>query len=215
MKLTGKGVAAAFGGVAVAAYLVLGFLVAAADRPPAWSVILALLPMAVLMLVQAWNMRWRWPAVAACLALFAWGLIAMDAVRSHVAWVYFVQHAGAMCALGLMFGMTLWGAHEQALCSRIAALVTTEPVDAAYARYTWQVTVAWMLFFALTLLASIVLFFWGPLTWWSFLANLLTPVLTGAMFVLEYLVRVRLMPDRPHMSVAGTIEAYQRFRQGS
>ena len=32
-----------------------------------------------------------------------------------------------------------------------------------------------------------MLFFWGPITWWSFLANLLTPVLTGAMFVVEYL----------------------------
>jgi len=215
MNITGKGVATVVGGVAVAAYLLLGFLVAAADRPPAWSVVLALAPMAVLMLIQAWHMRWRWPAVLACLALFAWGLHAMEAVRSHVAWVYFVQHVGAMCALGLMFGMTLRGTHAEALCSRIAAFVAPEPLDAAYARYTWQVTWAWTLFFVSMLTASVLLFFWGPLTWWSFLANLLTPVLTGAMFVVEYLVRVRLMPNRPHMSVAGTIEAYQRFRQGS
>lgn len=215
MNITGKGLAAVAGGVAAAAYLLLGFFVAASDRPPAWSVILTLLPMTALMLLRAWRMRWRWPAVLACLSLFGWVLHAIDSVRTHVAWVYFAQHVGAMCVLGLMFGMTLWGAHEEALCSRIAALVTTEPVDAAYARYTWQVTWAWTLFFVLMLAASVLLFFWGPLTWWSFLANLLTPALTGAMFVFEYLVRVRLMPDRPHMSVAGTIEAYQRFRQGS
>ena len=215
MNITGKGVAWVAGGAVATAYLCLCFLVAASPQPPAWAVLIGLAPMAALMLVQAWHVRWRGLALAACLGLFAGAFVGWELVRSHVAWVYLAQHVGAMGALGLMFGMTLFGRHSDAFCSRIAAFVSAEPLDAAYARYTWQVTLAWTGFFVLMLLASLLLFFWGPITWWSFLANLLTPVLTGAMFVVEYLVRVRLMPDRPHMSVSGTIQAYQRFRQGS
>lgn len=215
MNITGKGVAWVAGGAVATAYLYLCFLVAAAPQPPGWAVLIGLLPMAALMLLQAWHVRWRWLALAGCAALFVGAFIGWEMVRSHVAWVYLAQHVGAMGALGLMFGMTLMGRHADAFCSRIAAFVTPEPLDAAYLRYTWRVTLAWTVFFWLMLLSSLLLFFWGPITWWSFLANLLTPVLTGAMFVAEYLVRIRVLPDRPHMSVAGTIQAYQRFRQGS
>ena len=44
-------------------------------------------------------------------------------------------------------------------------------------------------------------------------ANLLTPVFVGLMFVVEYLVRVRVLPDREHFSIAATIKAYRSYEQ--
>jgi uncharacterized membrane protein len=48
---------------------------------------------------------------------------------------------------------------------------------------------------------------------WSYFANLLTPILVGLMFVVEYLVRVRVLPDRAHFSIAQTIQAYRTYEQ--
>ncbi len=201
---------------AVAAlYLVLSFLAGASNHPPLLAVVVSLTPMAVMALVFAWHQSgWKRGVL-----LTLWGLLVigvglqLSALSRHVATVFFLQHVGAMGFLGLMFGHTLRQGHDQALCSRIAALVTPEPLDARYLRYTWQVTWAWTMFFALMFGLSTALFLSGQLWWWSLLANVLTPALVGSLFVAEYLVRLRVLPDRPHMDVRQTIQAYQRFRQ--
>jgi uncharacterized membrane protein len=119
-----------------------------------------------------------------------------------------------MGALGLTFGATLWAGPEQAFCSRIAAFVAPGALDADYLCYTWKVTLAWTLFFVLSAAVSVVLFFWGPLVWWSFFANVLSPVLVGAMFAVEYGVRLVALPKRPHLNLFETIQAYRAYRRG-
>lgn len=196
-----------------AAYLALGYVAAASDNPPIIALIVGLFPLAALALTAAWHSPVRWLAVPACLALCVWGVMHVQQLRGHVASFYFVQHVGAMGMMALTFGSTLWGGYDKALCSRIAVMVLPEPPDEAYCKYTWQVTLVWTLFFVAVGLTSIGLFFWGPLEWWALFANVLTPILVGAMFVAEYVVRIRALPDRPHMSIAATVQAYQRFRE--
>jgi uncharacterized membrane protein len=116
-----------------------------------------------------------------------------------------------MSLLAITFGSTLGRDHSKAMCSRIACAILPAPPDAAYLRYTWNVTLAWTVFFALSAVLSVLLFFAGPIEVWSFFANLLTPVLLGAMFVGEYLVRLRAMPGRRHFGIAETIRAYRQF----
>lgn len=198
-----------------AAYLALSYVAAASDNPPLVALIVGLLPLAALALTAAWHSRARWLALPACLAACVWVALNVQQLRGHAASFYFVQHVGAMGLMGLTFGSTLWGGFDKALCSRIAAMVLSEAPDAAHVKYTWQVTLAWTLFFAASGLTSIGLFFWGPLEWWAFFANVLTPIFVGAMFITEYLVRIRVLPGRPHMSVAATIQAYQRFMESS
>jgi uncharacterized membrane protein len=215
MKRHWKWLGAAGGLLAGAAYLAFSYFVAASENPPPLAVVVGLLPMTVLLMGLALKELPRGLAWAGCVALVVLLLATLQWLGEHVAWVYLVQHVGAMSALGLMFGTTLRGGDARALCSQIAAFVTPEPLDAAYLHYTWQVTAAWTLFFLISALTSLALFSWGPVTWWSLFANVLTPVLTGAMFVVEYLVRIRLLPNRPHMSIATTVMAYQRFKQGT
>jgi uncharacterized membrane protein len=195
-----------------AVYLGLGYIAASSDNPPLVSLLVGLLPLAALALTVAWQSSARLVAVPLSVAALIWAVWNLQLLRGHVASFYFVQHVGAMVMLGLMFGSTLWGGHDKALCSRIAAMVMPEALEPDYMRYTWQVTWVWTLFFVISGCLSVGLFFWGPLEWWALFANVLTPVLVGALFVAEYIVRIRILPNRPHLSIAGTVQAYQRFR---
>jgi uncharacterized membrane protein len=183
-----------------AAYLACTYVASVSEHPPLLSLIVGLLPVAGLSLATAWRAARRLPA----LLIWGVGLVAvgmhLDWLLAHVPWLYFVQHAGTMALLAIMFGSTL-GRPEDAICSRIALFALRSGVDAGYLRYTWGVTLAWTIFFVLSSLLSIGLFFLGSLEIWSLFATVLTPVLIGAMFVAEYLVRQRALPDRVHFSV--------------
>lgn len=196
-----------------ALYLGIGYVATTADHPPAAAVLIGLAPFGAAALAAAWNAKARWPLLLVC-AVFVLAIVMnLDKLRNHVAWLYFIQHAGAMTLLGITFGSTLSRGHAAALCSRIASFIVPEQLDADYLLYTWKVTLAWTIYFAISATASVLLFFLGPIEAWSVFANLLTPVSLGAMFVVEYLIRLRLMPDAPRVSISATIQAYREFAQ--
>lgn len=194
-----------------AAYLGASHFFASAAHPPKLGLLVSLTPLCALAVVASWNSRHRMATILLC-AVFVMAVVAnLDALSDHLAWLYFVQHAGAMIALGVTFGSTLGGGDEQALCSRIARHMPSTRVDGEYMRYTWRVTLAWALFFVLMGAISTALFFLGPIEIWSAFANLLTPILVGAMFLAEYLVRLRYMPNRTHFGILATIQAYREY----
>jgi uncharacterized membrane protein len=45
---------------------------------------------------------------------------------------------------------------------------------------------------------------------WSLLANILTPVLIGSMFVVEYAVRLRVLPHWERVGIMGGVRAFSR-----
>ncbi|MFZ3128627.1 MAG: hypothetical protein WA136_11505 [Rhodoferax sp.] len=198
-------------GAAGAVYLGLGYLAAASDHPPVIALVVGLAPLGAAALAMAWKARARAVALTLCAACAVAIMLYADQLLSHVAWLFFVQHAGAMTLLGIMFGSTLGNGHAQALCSRIARFLLPTPLDAAYLHYTWKVTLAWTVFFLGSASLSALLFFLGPMEAWSAFANLLTPVLLGAMFGGEYLIRLRALPNREHFSIAQTIQAYREY----
>jgi uncharacterized membrane protein len=200
--------------VGATAYLGVAFAASAMEHPPLPLLVAGTVPLAALAIVAAWTSRVRWAALAACAAALALMVLNIDRLQDHVASFYFIQHVGAMTMLGLTFGTTLWAGPEAAFCSRIAAFVMPGALDADYLVYTWKVTLAWTIFFALTAVVSIVLFCWGPVVWWSFFANILSPILVGAMFVVEYAIRLVALPKRPHLSLSETIQAYRAYRRG-
>lgn len=197
-----------------AAYLGVAFAASAMEHPPLLLVIAGMVPMAALAVAAGWASRARYVALSACAIALALLVLNLQRLQDHVAFFYFIQHVGAMGMLGLTFGVTLWSGPERAFCSRIAAFVMPGRLDAQYLLYTWKVTLAWTIFFALSGVVSVILFFWGPVVWWSFFANVLSPVLVGAMFVVEYGIRLMALPSRPHLNLSETIQAYQAYRRG-
>jgi len=197
-----------------AAYLGVAFAASAMERPPLVLVVAGMLPLAAAAVAAGWASRARYVALSACAIALVLVVLNLQRVQDHVAFFYFIQHVGAMSTLGLTFGITLWAGPERAFCSRIAAFVMPGQLDAQYLLYTWKVTLAWTVFFALTAVVSVILFCGGPVVWWSFFANVLSPVLVGAMFVAEYGIRVMVLPNRPHLNLSATIQAYRAYRRG-
>ena len=214
MTLLGKVLRASALAIGGAAYLAVAFAASAMERPPLALVVAGMVPMAALAIAAGWASRARYVALSACAIALVLFVLNLQRLQEHVAFFYFIQHVGAMGALGLTFGTTLWGGPEQAFCSRIAAFVMPGRLDADYLLYTWKVTLAWTVFFALSALVSVVLFCWGPVVWWSFFANVLTPILVGTMFAVEYAIRLVALPSRPHLNLAETIQAYRAYRRG-
>lgn len=204
---------AAILGLAGAGYLGLCYAAAAWPHPPRVAVVTGLLPLLGIAFAAAWRSPWRLPATAVVGALLGALLLDLGQLQRELRLVYLLQHAGAMTVLGYTFGSTLTAGRERALCSRIARVAIAGDIAPDYYLYTWRVTLAWTVFFATMALVSVLLFAFGPIAWWSLLANVLTPVLVGAMFVGEYAVRLRALPDRPHMSVAQTVAAWRSFRR--
>ena len=196
-----------------AAYLTFSHLLTIDEHPNLLMLAVGVVPFTVMAVLAAWHSKMRGPALLALAVLaFLVGLY-LDELRDHVNWLYFMQHLGAMSLLAIAFGATLGRNDEDALCSRVTRMLLPAPADPVYMRYTWKVTLVWTAYFILSAVLSIGLFFFAPLAIWSFFANLLTPVTVGLMFVVEYLVRVRALPDREHYSIAQIVQAYRSYER--
>lgn len=194
-----------------AAYLVVSYFVAASSHANTSLLLMGLGPMAAIALAAAINSRHK------TLNLFVWSLLVLlavsnsDLLSTHVSWVYFAQHFGAMSILFATFASTLSGMDSQTLCSRVTCMILPAlKEDKIYMRYTRNVTVAWSSFFFLSALISLLLFIWGSIEAWSFFANVVTPVLIGGMFAGEYALRNRFIPDRPSIGIEEIVRAYRR-----
>lgn len=193
-------------------YVVLGYLASSSDHPPVFAVLTGAIPLLAGVLVACWNSPFRVLATGLCLLLLLLLGLNVDVLIRHASWLYFIQHAGTMVGLGIMFGSTL-GSDAGALCSRIARIAVAEELDADYLHYTWQVTLAWTVYFFASALISVGLFCFAALETWALFAAVLTPLSLGLMFGGEYLIRLRALPGRPHFSIAQTIQSYRKYTQ--
>ena len=174
------------------------------------AIALAAAPLAAAALLVSWRSRWRTLVLVACVAAFAllWRHAAQ--IRQHVALVYFVDHAGTNLALMTLFGRTLT-AGRMPLCTRLATIVRG-PLEPLVAHYTRQVTLAWTVFFGALVAVSTLLFLFAPVAAWSIFANLMTMPLLALMFVAEYVVRLRVLPDLPHTPILAAVRAFRHTR---
>jgi uncharacterized membrane protein len=191
--------------VAVIAYAVLAHLSNATAGNESLGAVLAIAPLWFAAVVLAWRSSRRWLGLVACALAVLLAYAAWDDLRSHFAWLYLLQQAGAYGLLGVSFGRSL-GQHRVPLCTRFATLVHG-PLSLSAARYTRSVTVAWTIFFAAMSSALLIVYVAAPLAVWSLFANFCAAPLVALMFVGEYLVRQRVLPDMPHASILDTVRA--------
>ncbi|MBE0622665.1 MAG: hypothetical protein IH605_18890 [Burkholderiales bacterium] len=168
--------------------------------------LVAIAPLVLIALVLAWRSPRRLIMLGAlvllCIALWA----GWPALERHFGLVYWLQHVGMLLILFITFGRTLI-AGRQPLCTRFAQALHAA-VTPQHEIYTRQVTIAWTLFFAAMALASTLLFFLAALTTWSFFANFLTLPLVALMFIGEYWVRWRILPEMRHMHILDAVRAF-------
>jgi len=94
-----------------------------------------------------------------------------------------------------------------ALCTQLADQIHG-PLTAQEVRYTRRVTAAWALFFVSITAATLSLFVYAPLRTWSLFANFCVVPLIGLMFVAEYAVRRRVLPQVQRRGILAGVRAY-------
>ncbi|MBY0268429.1 MAG: hypothetical protein K2X06_00990 [Burkholderiales bacterium] len=193
--------------VLVIAYPLLAHYTNASAQHGNLGALVAIVPVVLVALVLAWRSARRLPMLVAvlllCVALWA----GWPALEHHFGVVYWLQNTGVLLVLCLVFGRTL-AAGQKPLCTRFAEAVHA-PLTPRHEIYARQVTVAWTLFFAAMALISTGLFFLAPLATWSVFANFMTLPLVALMFIVEYRVRIRVLP---HMRDTHILDAVRAFK---
>ena len=168
--------------------------------------VLALAPMLTLALALLW--RWSGALVALLAAAAAayllrafWPLFAQN-----FSIVYLVQQTGFYSIMAFTFGRSLRKGRVP-LCTQLADKVHG-PLSALELRYTRQVTLAWVIFFLCDVAANFLLFAFAPLRLWSVFVNFCSLPLILLMFVAEYAVRRRVLPQVQSSGLIATLRVY-------
>ena len=169
--------------------------------------LVAITPVVLTALVLAWRSARRQLMMGMVLLLCVVLWAGWSALEHHFGVVYWLQNAGVLLVLCIIFGRTLL-AGQKPLCTRFAEVVHA-PLTPRHEIYARQVTLAWTLFFAAMVLISTGLFFLAPLATWSVFANFMTLPLVALMFIVEYRVRIRVLP---HMRDTHIMDAVRAFK---
>jgi uncharacterized membrane protein len=168
--------------------------------------LLALAPMLTLGLVLVW----RWSGALLALSAAAAAAILLRAFWPQFAQnfpiVYLVQQVGFYSIMAFTFGRSL-RTGSVPLCTQLADKVHG-PLSALELRYTRKVTLAWVIFFLLNLAATFLLFKFAPLRVWSMFVNFCSLPLILLMFVAEYVVRRRVLPQVQGSGLIATLRVY-------
>jgi uncharacterized membrane protein len=157
------------------------------------ATMLALAPM----LGLGFLMVWRWNGL-----LLAFVLTALALATLHHFWaflilefsiVYLLQQSGFYVLMAWTFGRSLLKG-RMPLCTEFADKIHG-PLTEQELRYTRSVTWAWTGFFLGNLGMTFALFSFASLQTWSFFVNFISLPLVALMFVVEFLVRRRVLPQ--------------------
>jgi uncharacterized membrane protein len=132
-----------------------------------------------------------------------WWLLPLVPLILYLAWS--THSAGALLLLppvlinlllAVVFGSTLLPGATPLITQFSRIMKGT--LDAKALRYTRRVTLAWVVFFTLMTLESVLLALYAPPWVWSLFTNFLNYLFLLLFFLAEYGLRVRLFPEQEH-----------------
>ena len=189
-----------------AAFLALAFLGFSGRLPPLASVALALFPALAGAVAVGWRTRARWLVIAGVIALLAAAFLYNPVLAAHVSTLWFVEHVSINLLLAAFFGRTLLPGADP-LVTRIArAMRPSMPPEVV--QYTRAVTVAWTIYFVVMAALSVALYFACSIAVWSAFATFVSGPAVALMFLFEFTVRRRRMPES-RASIAQSIAGFR------
>ena len=196
------------GVAAVLVYAVLShqLMLHAAEAP--WAVAAIFGPLLLPCLALAWRRGNRLVLVLTVAALVALVFIVAAGGLGDVKRLYLAQHVGWHVMLGLSFAASLRGP-GLTLVGQMARRVHGGHLSPPMQAYTVHVTRLWAGYFFGMAALSVAVFLMAPWSAWSLLANLLTPLAIGLLFVGEYVVRYWLHPEFERVKFADAVRAFQ------
>jgi uncharacterized membrane protein len=171
------------------------------------GVSLALGPVLLVGLLLVW--RWSHRLTAVLLAAAAAGILLRHywpVLENNFSVVYLLQEGGFYSLLAASFGRSLLG-DRVALCTQLADQIHG-PLTEQEVLYTRRVTAAWALFFVSITAVTLSLFIYAPLRIWSLFANFCVVPLIGLMFVAEYAIRRRVLPQVQRRGILAAVRVY-------
>jgi uncharacterized membrane protein len=158
-----------------------------------WATMLALAPM----LGLGFLMMWRWNGLLLASLLTALALVVLHHywtfLIAEFSMVYLIQQCGFYVLMVWTFGRSLLKGRTP-LCTEFADRIHG-PLTEQELRYTRSVTWAWAWFFLGNLGLTFALFAFASLQTWSFFVNFVSLPLVLLMFVAEFAVRRRVLPQ--------------------
>jgi uncharacterized membrane protein len=167
---------------------------------------LALGPVLAVGLLLLWRWAHLWVALPGAAASAVLLRHYWPVLEKNFSVVYLLQEGGFYSLMAASFGLSLLGGRVS-LCTQLADKVHG-PLTPQEMLYTRRVTAAWALFFTLITAATLSLFVFAPLRIWSLFANFCVLPLTGLMFVAEYAVRRRALPQVPRRGILAAVRVY-------
>ena len=197
---------------AMVAYpLVLHFFVVKNAAGP-FGIGLALMPIAgyVFWLMRTAKHRVRTAlmlAISALLVGLAWSAKLIDFSAA-----YYFEHVLFNSLLMVLFGSSLLPGREPLISSLARRVHGSLPIEIV--AYTVSVTWLWTIYFAATIVISLLLYYFASLTIWSFFANVLGIPLAVLVFVGEYFYRINHIRNFPHVSIFKGMQAMADHTDG-
>lgn len=197
---------------AMVAYpLILHFFVVKNAAGP-FGIGLALMPIAgyVFWLMRTAKHRVRTAlmlAISALLVGLAWSAKLIDFSAA-----YYFEHVLFNSLLMALFGSSLLPGREPLISSLARRVHGSLPIEIA--AYTVSVTWLWTIYFAATIVISLLLYYFASLTIWSFFANVLGIPLAILVFVGEYFYRINHIRNFPHVSIFKGMQAMADHTDG-
>ncbi len=185
-------------------YLYMAHRAATIGQPAELLVLTGCAPLSLALLGLLWQTRLRWPALALAAVLAGVLYHQAESLVAHAVWLYFLQDTGSNLLGCVIFARTLLPGQE-ALCSRMARFARGGALAPYVARYTYILTLIWAVYFAACAALGAALFLSGHIEAWSWFANVLTWPLTALLFLLEYPVRLCLVPRAERATLAETV----------
>lgn len=170
-----------------------------------WAVVVLLVPLWLTALGLAAARFGKWALLIVAAAGAALFVLVLRGEAGDPNRLYVLQHAGINLVLCIWFGSTLRG-EGLSLIGQFAQRV--HAIVPGMKRYTDQVTWVWTVYFALMVVASIVVYLTLPFSAWSLLANVLTPVSVVCLFVGEHFMRYRLHPEFERTRMIDAVRAF-------
>lgn len=180
------------------------------DEVEVWRLLLVFTP---LLLVASWVIlrsvrKIWWPLGILLLAALIYYVMTGAHGKIGLLAVNGLFHATLNLLLLWLFGRTLRHGQE-ALIAQIARHIKGE-LPPEITIYTWQVTIAWCIFFTLQVATSLALYVFAPLAVWSFFINVLDLPLLILMFIAENTYRTLRFPHHSRTPIMQVVEVYAK-----
>lgn len=153
-----------------------------------------LLLMLVLVGVAALIKYWRTALIL--VAMLGVSLLLLH--RGSVMGLYFLPPIAINFFVGMIFLNGL-GKQQRPLIEKYIEIMEGK-VDAAQRRYARAITIAWVVVLFGLMLESIILSIYFSHEVWSLFTNFINYLILASMFIIEYVVRLRVFPHKQHMS---------------